>query len=173
MEYIDGKLSLLVGHEYTVLTNAPPYDRQLVIRDYWQKVGGMNMLPGTNRAEDRFTRASFYLSAIPRDARHDLALAGVFGILFNCSVPVGMHVEGSPELSATRWRSVADQKNAVYYFATLLNPSVMWIDLNDFLLSPGAPVMKLDMMQQKKAYLGNVVKDMKRSKAYTPLFRYQ
>ena len=29
------------------------------------EVGGLHMLPGTNRAADRFARASFYVHAIP------------------------------------------------------------------------------------------------------------
>lgn len=172
VEYIDGKLSLHVGKQYKVLTNAPPYEQQTIVNDYWKIIGGHNMLPGTNRSQDRFVRASFYIDAIPENSEPKLALAGVFGVLFNCSVPVGMHTEGKPEESATRWRSVSDQKRLIYYYATLLNPSVMWVDLNDFELQPGAPIMKLDVINAKKAYIGNVIKDMRRSTGFKPLFRY-
>lgn len=170
IEYIDGDIRIHVGKEYKVLTNAPAYDRQLAVAEYWKNVGGLNMLPGTNRSADRFARASFYIDAVPTNTTHAMALAGVFGVLFNCSVPVGISVPDQPEISSTRWRSVADQKNKVYYYATTLNPSVMWIDLNDFSLEPGAPVMKLDIIRQKKAYMGNVVHDMERSKGFTPMF---
>ena len=47
---------------YTVVTNSPRFDRQLVIEEYWRGVGGGSFLPGTSRAADRFTRASFLLS---------------------------------------------------------------------------------------------------------------
>ena len=56
VEYVDGKIEIHEGAEYQVLTNAPPYQTQLDIYDYWKAVGGMNMLPGTNRSQDRFTR---------------------------------------------------------------------------------------------------------------------
>lgn len=173
IEYIDGKLTIYEGKQYQVLTNAPAYDKQVAVNEYWKKVGGMNMLPGTNRSEDRFARASFYVNAIPKDARHDMAIAGVFGVIFNCSVPVGISVPDNPEMSSTRWRSVADQSKLIYYYGTTLNPSVMWVNLNEFLLTPGAPIMKLDILNQKKPYIGNVIKDMKRSQGFKPLFRYE
>lgn len=170
IEYLDGKLSIHQGKQYQVLTNAPPYDQQLAVAEYWKTVGGLNMLPGTNRSQDRFSRASFYINCIPKDTSHEMAIAGVFGVIFNCSVPVGISVPDQPEISSTRWRSVADQKKLIYYYGITLNPSIMWIDLNEFDLSPGAPIMKLDIINQKKPYIGNVIRDMKKSTGYTPMF---
>lgn len=171
IEYLDGKLSIHEGKQYQVLTNAPPYDQQLAISKYWEAVGGLNMLPGTNRSQDRFSRASFYIGCIPKNASHEMAIAGVFGVIFNCSVPVGISVPDQPEISSTRWRSVSDQKKLVYYYGTTLNPSIMWVNLNEFDLNPGAPIMKLDILNQTKPYIGNVIKDMKRSNGYKPMFR--
>ena len=48
------------------MTNSPVYDQQLAINAYWESIGGTVMLPGTNRAADRFARASFYIKAIPQ-----------------------------------------------------------------------------------------------------------
>ena len=62
-EYIDGRLVIHHGRQYQVMTNSPFYDQQLAILDYWQQIGGLTMLPGTNRAPDRFVRASFYINA--------------------------------------------------------------------------------------------------------------
>ena len=170
IEYLEGDLSLHVGHQYQVLTNAPPYDQQLAVNEYWQTVGGMNMLPGTNRSYDRFARASFYINAVPKNTSHEMALAGVFGVLFNCSVPVGISLPDNPEISSTRWRSVSDQKKLTYYYATTLNPSVMCVNLNEVLLTPGSPVLKLDLINSKKYYGGDVIKDMKKAKEFTPMF---
>lgn len=173
IEYINGDLNIHEGPQYQVLTNAPSYPEQLAIRDYWQNVGGLNMLPGTNRSSDRFARASFYINAVPKKTSHDMALAGVFGVLFNCSVPVGISLPEQPEISSTRWRSVADQDKLTYYYATTLNPSVMWINLNEFLLTPGSPILKLDLMDTTKKYGGDVIKDMKKSTGYIPFYRYK
>lgn len=67
-EYVDGELVIHHGRQYTVMTNSPTYEQQLALNAYWQKIGGLVFLPGTNRAADRFARASFLLGAIPRQA---------------------------------------------------------------------------------------------------------
>lgn len=64
LEYLEGKLTIHEGKEYQVMTNSPRYEYQLAINDYWKEVGGLQMLPGTNRSSDRFVRASFYIQAI-------------------------------------------------------------------------------------------------------------
>jgi choloylglycine hydrolase len=69
------------------------------------------MLPGTNRAADRFVRASYYIDAIPQTADTRTAVASVFSVIRNCSVPYGISSETEPNISSTRWRSVSDQKN--------------------------------------------------------------
>lgn len=66
LEYLDGKLSIHEGKEYRVMTNSPRYEYQLAVNDYWKEVGGLQMLPGTNRSSDRFVRASFYIMPFRR-----------------------------------------------------------------------------------------------------------
>lgn len=171
IEYIDGKLSIHEGQEYKVLTNLPTFQQQLAVEQYWDTIGGLNFLPGTNRSQDRFARASFYVKSIPANASHDLALAAVIGVLNNCSVPVGITIPDHPEISSTRWRSVADQGKKIYYFMTTLNPSIIWVDLNEFDLHPGAPIMKLDLMGTPTNVIGNAIKSMKPSKGFTPLYK--
>ena len=48
------------------MTDSPIFDEQLALNQYWKDIGGLVFLPGTNRAADRFARASFLLSAIPK-----------------------------------------------------------------------------------------------------------
>ena len=57
LEYIDGRLRIHEGRQYRVMTNSPRYDLQLAVNDYWEAIGGLKMLPGTNRSSDRFARA--------------------------------------------------------------------------------------------------------------------
>ncbi|OCL90012.1 Penicillin acylase precursor [Aliarcobacter thereius LMG 24486] len=59
IEYIDGKQVIHHNIKYQVMTNSPIFDKQLALNTYWQQIGGTTMLPGTNRASDRFARASF------------------------------------------------------------------------------------------------------------------
>ncbi|WP_308421303.1 linear amide C-N hydrolase [Halopseudomonas oceani] len=73
------------------------------------------MLPGTHRAADRFARASFYVNAIPKSADPNRAIASVFSVLRNVSVPYGIATENEPNISSTRWRVVADHQPRLHF----------------------------------------------------------
>jgi choloylglycine hydrolase len=83
---------------------------------YWKQVGGLTMLPGTNRAADRFVRASFYLDVLPTKVDDATAVAAAFSVIRNASVPLGISTPGEPNIASTLWRSVSDHKNRRYYF---------------------------------------------------------
>jgi len=144
-EYIAGKLVIHHDRSYNVMTNSPVYEEQLAINAYWQGIGGTVMLPGTNRAADRFVRASYYIRAIPQTEDARTATAATFSVIRNCSVPFGISTKNQPNISSTRWRSVADQKNLLYYFETVLSPATFWVDLKNVNLSEGSDVQKLSL----------------------------
>lgn len=146
-EYINGKLVIHHDASYTVMTNSPVFGAQLALNNYWAGIPGTIMLPGTNRAADRFVRASYYINAIPQTEDIRIAVASVFSVIRNCSVPFGISSETEPNISSTRWRSVSDQKNKVYYFENVLTPGTFWVDLNKFDLQAGAKSMKLALKQ--------------------------
>jgi len=155
-EYIDGRLVIHHDPSYTVMTNSPVFEKQLAINEYWAQIGGTTMLPGTNRAADRFVRASFYLGAIPKTSDRRTAIASVFSVIRNASVPYGISLEDQPNISSTHWRSVSDQKNLTYYFETVLTPNTFWVDLQHADLSPGAPVKKLSLAN-RETYAGDAL----------------
>lgn len=149
LEYINGKLVIHHSPTYTVMTNSPVFDDQLALNKYWEAVPGTAMLPGTNRAADRFVRASYYINAIPQTDDTRISVASVFSVIRNCSVPFGISSEAEPNISSTRWRSVADQRNLVYYFETVLTPNTFWVDLKKLNLAEGAKTMMLDLKEFK------------------------
>jgi len=153
-EYIDGQLNIHHDRSYTVMTNSPTFDRQLALNEYWQQIGGLTMLPGTNRAADRFVRASFYMDAIPRTTDRTVALASVFSVIRNASVPFGISSAEEPNIASTRWRSVADHKNLVYYFETALSPNTFWVDVSQVDFAEGSKVKKL-ALDHNQVYSGN------------------
>ena len=104
VEYIGGKQVIHHGRKYQVMTNSPIFDEPLALNEYWKQIGGTVMLPGTNRAADRFARASFYVNAIPKDEDPVIALASVFSAIRNVSVPFGIN---TPNISSTRWRTAS------------------------------------------------------------------
>ena len=168
-EYIKGKLIIHEGKEYQVMTNSPSYEQQITLNNYWQQIGGLVMLPGTNRAADRFVRASFYINVIPQTDNQREAVAGVFSVIRNVSVPLGISVPAQPNISSTRWRTVADQKNKVYFFESTMTPNVFWINMKDLDFSEGASVKKLNLANGE-TYAGNAAKNMVDSPSFKFLF---
>lgn len=156
IEYIDGKQVIHHSRDYQVMTNSPIFEKQLAMNEYWKQIGGTVMLPGTNRASDRFARASFYVNAIPKSEDAVEAIASVFSVIRNVSVPFGITTPDEPNISSTRWRTVSDQKRKLYFFESALTPNIFWIDLTrlDFTKQTGK-VMKLDLgPQQTHIYAG-------------------
>lgn len=168
IEYIDGKQVIHHSREYQVMTNSPTFDEQLALHSYWTQIGGTVMLPGTNRASDRFTRAAFYINAIPKSEEPVEALASVFSVIRNTSVPFGITTPDQPNISSTRWRTVADHKRKLYFFESALTPNIFWVDLNtiDFSADKGK-VQKLDLgPDQRNIFSGVVNNDFKDSEPF-------
>lgn len=168
-EYIAGKLVIHSGKDCRVMTNSPSYDKQQTLDDYWDQIGGLVMLPGTNRASDRFVRASFYINALPQTSDYRQAVAGVFSVMRNVSVPLGISVPSQPNIASTRWRTVADQKNLVYYFESTLSPDIFWIDLKKLDFSPEGKVRKLSLTNGE-IYAGDAADRMKDTEPFRFLF---
>lgn len=107
------------------------------------------MRPGTNRASDRFARARFYVNAVPQVEDRLEAVASVFSVIRNVSVPYGISTPDQPNISSTRWRTVADHKDLTYFFDSAMSPGVFWVGLANLDLGEGAPVRRLDLAQQQ------------------------
>jgi penicillin V acylase-like amidase (Ntn superfamily) len=171
-EYVGGKLVIHHGKQYAVMTNSPVYDEQLALNEYWKQVGGLVFLPGTNRAADRFARASFLLGAIPRRTDPSYikgvpqqsymyqAVASVLSVQRAVSVPLGITTPDQPNISSTIWRTVSDQRNLVYYFDSATRPNTFWVTLAKLDLKPGAPVKKLTI-QHGEVFSGEVADQFK------------
>jgi len=165
-EYIEGELLIHHGRQFQVMTNSPRFDDQLALNAYWQSIGGTTFMPGTNRAADRFARATFLIgaiptevdpaiiSAVPQQSFANQAAASVLSVMRAVSVPLGITTPGQPNIASTLWRTVADQKHKVYFFDSATSPNAFWVPLADLDFSPGAPVMMLPMAGGQ-VYAGN------------------
>lgn len=145
-EYLDGKLVIHHGSQYTVLTNSPSYDQQLAINAYWKLIGGDRMLPGTISAADRYVRSSYYIDSSPKYEDPIMAVASVFSQMRSIGVPLGMEDPEHPNISATLWRTVHDHSARRVYFESALRPSIFWVDLDKVNLNEGAKAMKLETL---------------------------
>ncbi|MBW6509170.1 MAG: linear amide C-N hydrolase [Desulfuromonadales bacterium] len=162
LEYINGKLVIHHDSSYQVMTNDPVYEEQLAIKGYWEQIPGTVFLPGTNRPADRFARASYYIGAIPQTSDPHIAVASVFSVIRNVSVPYGISSEDQPHISSTQWRVVADQKRLVYYFENVMTPNVLWVDLKKVDFSDKASVLKLSL-DEGQVYAGDALRSFKKA----------
>lgn len=145
IEFVDGEMVVWHDRSYQIMTNEPTFDRQLAIRQYWEGVNPREFMPGTVKATDRFVRASFYINAVEQTADPRRAAAAVFSVIRQTSVPWGISISDQPNLSTTRWRIVADQKDRRFYVESIISPSIFWVDLASLDLAEGAEVRKLDL----------------------------
>jgi penicillin V acylase-like amidase (Ntn superfamily) len=144
-EFIKGKLVIHHGREYQVMTNSPTYDQQLSLAAYWKNIGGSVMLPGTNRASDRFARMSYYINEATQTGDPRRAVATVFSVMRNVSVPIGIKIPGQPNIADTLWLTVSDQKNKVYYYQDTNSPSILWAKLEELDFGEGSGPRKLQL----------------------------
>ena len=165
VEYIEGRQVIHHSRRYQVMTNSPIFEQQLALNAYWKQIGGTTMLPGTNRAADRFARASFYVDAIPKDQEPNKALASVFSVIRNVSVPYGLNTPQEPNISSTRWRTVFDHQRKLYFFESALTPNTFWVDLKALDFSQGTgKVLKLDLgADQNHTFSGDATRQFQPS----------
>jgi choloylglycine hydrolase len=88
---------------------------------------------------------SYYVDAAEQTADPRRAVATVFSIMRNVSVPIGITVEGQPNIADTLWLTVADQKNMVYYYQDTNSPGIIWTDLKALDFSEGSGARKLQL----------------------------
>jgi choloylglycine hydrolase len=157
-EYVNGKLVIHHSRKYKVMTNSPTFDQQLALDAYWRTIGGQTMLPGTNRAADRFVRASYYMDTVKKSDDTNEALATALSVIRNVSVPVGISTPGQPNIAATQWRTLSDHKNMVYYFESAYSPYLLAVNLAKLDFSQGAPTRKLNLTEKSSLLVdGNFV----------------
>lgn len=169
MEYENGNLNLYKSRDLQVLTNDPPMHQMQAIDKYWEGIGGANMLPGTVKSADRFVRASFFIKHVPDNVGYDDAIGSLASIMGTVSVPYGYEIQGEPNVSSTQWRSISDATGLKYYFKFADSLSTFWVDLGHLMLTPGAPVLKLDTSKHAD-FSGCINHLLKKSSGFTPMW---
>ncbi|WP_421658705.1 linear amide C-N hydrolase [Leptothermofonsia sp. ETS-13] len=146
IEYINGKPVIYHGREYRVMTNDPPLNQQLANLKKWDFTDATREtpLPGNVSPVNRFVRANYFLQTLrePRNERE--AIATIFSIARNTSVPFNAPYKTPGTIYDTEYRTVMDLTNKRYFFELSTSPNVIWMDLKKFNLNPGAPVLVLN-----------------------------
>lgn len=167
IEYLGGKPIIYHNRKYTVMTNSPTFDKQLSNLGRYKGFGGDRDLPGSGEATDRFVRAAYYVSNLPKPADDRENVAFILSVIRNVSAPfiVKQDAEGRPNISPTRWRTVADLTNRVYYFESTTGLNIFRVRLNRLNIKPGAPVRKLNLLRERNL-VGDVSGKFKRAKPF-------
>ena len=147
IEYIEGKVKIYHGPQYQVMTNEPAYNIQLANLKNYLPFGGKLSLPGDSDPLSRFVRVATYLKTLPKPASTLDALAGVLSVIRTAAVPFGAVDHSGNKVEdawPTRWISLADLNNKIYYFNSTTTPNIIWLDFNNLNFSQGEPVLVLD-----------------------------
>lgn len=167
LEFVDGKLRVHHGRQYTVMTNSPTFDKQLVNVKQYKGFGGSKDLPGSNLAADRFVRASYYEKNMIAPKTERELVGGVWSVMRNTAAPFGTKpAPETPNLSATLWTTAADMTDGIYYFGMVMSPTVFWVDLNKLDFKKGAAILKLDIVNHPDR-LGDVTAQLAPSKPFS------
>jgi choloylglycine hydrolase len=164
IEYIGGKPVVHHGRQFTIMTNDPAYDEQLALLkklDFSHPSSDMP-LPGNVNPRDRFARADYYLSMLPAPKDEREAIAGMFAIARNVSVPFGAPYRNFG-IYNTEYRTVMNLTDKRYYFELTTAPNVIWAGLLEMKLEPGSAVMVLN--PDDIALSGDVTDKFKAAKA--------
>lgn len=168
-EFVNGDIHVYDMGDYRAMTNDPTWPQMTAIIDYWNKIGGKNMLPGTVTSPDRCVRANYFAHHVKPVSEQSLGVSIARSILMNSCVPYTYAIEGEPNLSSTQWRSYADIRDLCYYFDIVTNEGYYYVDLKTLNLSKGAPVLKYDT-QKHPDMAGNINRHLHVSKPFTPMY---
>lgn len=169
VEFDHGDIKIYDMGDYRAMTNDPNWPQMTAIVDYWNKIGGQHMLPGTVSSPDRCVRANYFAHHVEAVSDPDLAVNITRTIVENVSVPYSYMIEGEPNLSSTQWRSYANLRDRRYYFDIVTNLGCFYLDLTKLDLYNGAPVLKLDT-SKSAAMTGCVNNKLKPSEPFTPMY---
>jgi choloylglycine hydrolase len=145
-EFIDGKMKIHHGKQYQVVANEPAYDIQLANLKNYKLFGGKLPMPGDVDSISRFIRASSYLKTLPQPKDDTEAAAFLMGVIRTVMSPYGAEdTSGNETVDAwpTRWASLRDLKNKIYYFYATKTPNVVWVDLNKLKFDPNEKVREI------------------------------
>ncbi len=147
IEYLDGGPVVHHSKAFTVMTNSPPYQEQLEHLRHYEGFGGKQPLPGASDAASRFVRAAFYLDRLPEPRDYRECIAGILSVARNVSAPFFEQTDPNlPNVSSTRWRTIADTTNKVYFFESTLSPNLVWLELSHLDFAKDTGVRRLDLV---------------------------
>lgn len=169
LEFNEGNLQIHDPGDIRAMTNDPQWVSMKAIVEYWDKIGGKNMLPGTVTSPDRCVRANYFAHHVEPVSEAQLGASITRSVLVNACVPYSYNIEGEPNLSSTQWRSYSNLRDKLYYFDIVTNPGYYYIDLKKCDLSRKGKILKLDTSKHTML-VGDITDKMEKSAGFTPMY---
>lgn len=167
-EFVDGRLTINEMDDYRAMTNDPEWPSMRAIIDYWEKIGGKNMLPGSVTSPDRCVRANYFAHHVEAVGDQALGVSIARSVLMNSCVPYTYQIVDEPNLSSTQWRSYSDTRDLCYYFDIVTNPGYYYVDLNKIDLAR-KQIYKLDTARHTEV-VGCVNHLLEKSQGFNPMY---
>ncbi len=168
-EFDNGELKIYDPGDIRAMTNDPQWPAMTAIINYWDKIGGQHMMPGTVSSADRCVRANYFAHHVNPVVEADLGAAITRSILVNSSVPYTYNIVGEPNLSSTQWRSYSNLRDHLYYFDIVTNPGYYYVDLKKCDLSGDGHILKLNT-ENSSDLVGDVTDRFEKSDGFTPMY---
>lgn len=168
VEFVGGNLIVHDMEDYRAMTNDPEWQAMKAIINYWEKIGGKNMLPGTVTSPDRCVRANYFAHHVKATGEQDLGVSIARSVLMNSCVPYTYEMQGEPNLSSTQWRSYSDIRDLCYYFEPVTAPGYYYLDLRKLDLAKGK-IYKLDT-STLEPMVGCANGKLKQNPGFTPMY---
>lgn len=147
IEFIKGEIKIYHGKQYRVMTNEPPYAIQLANLKNYKLFGGKKSLPGDTDPLSRFVRVATYLKTLPKATTEVGAIADVLSVIRTAMVPFGAEDtsgNNTEDSWPTRWVTVADLSNKLFFFNSTTAPNIIWLDLKKIDFSEKSKTLFLD-----------------------------
>jgi choloylglycine hydrolase len=177
VEIQDGKVKIFHGREFQILTNNPAYQEQLANAAKYKNVE-QEKLPVSWSATDRFVRADFFLRNFPKPRKNDAPTA--YGFMYSglgsVVMPAGLptpdedieiinkivkNLKDPNESygSSTYWQSISDLTNKHYRFKSLIAPSDVYFELDDYDVAEGQPIRLIKRIDRyaQQGWSGDVI----------------
>lgn len=169
-EFDHGDIHYYEMGDYLAMTNDPMWPQMTAILNYWNGVGGTNMLPGTVKSPDRCVRANFFAHHVDAVPDAELGTSICRSVLINSCVPYTYKLgESEPNVSSTQWRSYSNVRDLTYGFEIVTNYGYFYIDLKKCDLRKGAPILKLDT-SKTKTVVGEANRHLEKNPGFTPAY---
>jgi penicillin V acylase-like amidase (Ntn superfamily) len=178
VEVTGGKLTIFHGREYRIMTNPPSYQEELENAAKYKNTPAED-LPASWSGADRFVRADYFLRNLPQPRGNDAptAYGFMYSALGNVAMPAGLPgPEEDRELikqlvaaltdptetygdSATFFQTISDLTNKHYRFKSLIAPSDVYFDFNEYNFAEGQLVRVIKRIDEyaQQGWSGNVI----------------